>query len=415
MQCLLIGLIAASFVLSASPLAAGQIESRILQTKHGRVYLNVGTEALVFPGSLLRVWCGDYVIATAHIESSMEGVSSTECLPEAVIGSLGDSCRAAVLPFEPDTTDSIVVAARSPAVLAAMAGPRTDSCGSTIAFEELSRASDPGVDEHIIESLRSGSMDIFADWRPLGSGLRDITIEESETRLTAVLVPNPNRAVTRDGFLTTALYYQFDGAKAAMLFDSDSIRSCHTLRCTSEQTTRRIAHNPSAGVALLKRLGEIPEMITIGYSEPALQRIALFFGDLLSQVGIRSQVSEDYISTDVWIVLISVSAQSNSAVLKNVIAKFDRTGVAEWARESVAIARQHLSTYREHTQQSPGDKSLILAEQRLTDDLGVFPLFQVPVFTARSTQVMTVLDTSGIGCLSWIRLVPPTYFGEDSL
>jgi hypothetical protein len=392
--------------------SADTVAVEIMRCGMNRLYFSAGTESHIFPNCRFEVKCGDLDAINGCIEYSLPGVSvSTELDIDCTVIDPA-ICRATIDGFTVDSISSIRIGqAVGPWIELLFGGGATPS--DSVGRVDLEAY---GYGERASERMRfdfgRGNIDGHISYR--SSGVRDGAVERVDAAWIVVLVPNLERSVNDQGVLTTALYYAYNASKLPLMFDGDHANEITSLVPALDRRTRLFAYDESRGRALLQSaLGERREVV-IGITDPSLRRTAAYFADVLAREQIVTRIVTDRTAADCYFSFAPVDVYNDGYTMRYLLSRLSEVDASTPAiRESIAVAKNHL----DRAGRSNGTDRLAdlrLAEHRVIEGIGVFPLFLPSLHMQLSPSIIGLVpDEHGRldldGCY---RLKPPASLDE---
>lgn len=363
-EILLIGLVAvAGMVRAAEPIAVDSLQYRL-----DRLYFPIGEEEGIYRNATFTIMQGDSAIYHSFIEHSWYGTAAS--FPT---GHFFDTIRLAdlqaeLVPAEVDSGAPFTVGFEP-----ALARLFTDTLGS-----EKMHAESYGDPAMMWEDLAAGQLDgavSLHDNRPSGN---DGPVISSPWPFVVALVPNLRRACNAEGKLTTSLFYRFDPGRLDLVWDGDALPVYESGPPALHRLWSQppYAYSPATGRTLLTLVKNLPPVVKLYHDGPMLRTAAWFFGDILAQDHIRVEFVERRADADVYIEFVPVSVILPALSVHDLRYELSRDTLAGSApAETVAQIGHTLDYLANMTSVDEYFRTIQQAERRLSEDLGVFPLF----------------------------------------
>jgi len=365
-------------------LSAGQVESVILQNKLNRLYFSVGTETMVFPEASFVVICGADTLAHGYIEFTAPGIAVSK--PDSLFASidLSDSCQTLVETAELDTTSTIRIG---------IIDQTENLCVRLVCSNDTTRAFEcipypSKIDLAVAFDTGAVDLALALDNIPITRKSRRY---ESAAPLLAAMIPNPAAEINKHALLTTSLYYRYSSPNSS-LFDGLTPTIEYCLYPRDQVCRREYIYNPESGRKLAARLkvGDYP--ITLAYSDPSLEKCALFFGDILSRDRLPVVFARTEPSADLELNYYDFDPERPTAGLKEIIEYLSQmTGNKN---ETIISAANNIAE-ADRADSSRCQHYCDLASSRLIQEIGVFPLFRINYLVLAQSNIDNIKFASG--------------------
>lgn len=401
-------LIVALAAMSGPVTRADTIVTHIVQCALNRLYFPVGTESFVYPGCRYLALRDGQPVIEGQIEFSVPGI--------AVTYETGLSCDSLMAPLMEIQIETYSVDTASSLVFGQAIGPWFDLflVSDTPTLPAADRVTvraygwgDRARDQMLFD-FESGTLDgYFSYQEPVartGAGALRVAAP-----WIVVLMPNPDRPVNSGGLLTTALYYAYDSSRLGLMFSGDNPVGTSTFVPVLDRKSRPFACDPNRARELLHAaLGERRDIV-ISITDPSLRSTAAYFADILARERVTSQIVTDRTVSDCYLMFAPVDLYDDGYTLRYVLARLEESDVkTPGLRESLAVVRAHLDRARNA---GVGERYayLRLAESRIIEDVGVFPLFRpvIHVLSAHDIGGIAADETGRINLSRAYRLAPP--------
>jgi len=373
---------------------AEDIPCRVLQYRAGRLYLDTGEEANVFPWCRFTVRQGDSVVYRGLIEHAYLGIAVSEPAVNVLDSFDISALDVRVEPASVEDHGVVVIGtdiAESPLLVT-----RQDSIKNTHAATVQIRTynSHTALQDDFSRGVLDGCLS-FRRILPMPGNT--VTMSQPWMKV-AAMVPNVSRPYNQDGQLTTSMYYRLDPDRLSLHTDGDAPSSVSSFLHPSDETGRRFPYDAGRGRDLLAAMAERPTQLRLYASSPSLARLAAYFADVLSRDRCQVTIVDDSSIADVRFVYVSADSSLPSAGLHQLYVQVARDAVpGTLARENVSLIQKYFQSAAGAVDRNRYDFYLALAEQRLMEDLGVFPLFRPTVFyTGRATVRGLRFDNNGL-------------------
>ena len=367
---------------------ADAVTTDSIHYRYDRLYFPLGEEHRVYRYSPFEITRRDTVLYQGYVEHSWTGVAAS--FPTAGFFDTLDvaSLHAVLETAELDSSSGFTVGV----------DPRAAALSDTM------RA--PGV-----------RLEIYRDaallWEDFAEGVLDgvVTLERAGPISTdgetisgpwpyvAMLVPNVRRSCNFNGQLTTSLFYRFDPDRLDLVWEGDArpVYGNAPAALARMWSQRPYTYSPATGRSLLGLVRDLPAVIKLYCDGLSLQPTALFFADILAQDRCRVELVNKRAEADVYVEFVPVSASLPALTahrLRYELSRDTLTGsppaqyVAQIGRNMDYLATAASEEDYYHIVQQ--------VERKLSEDLGVFPLFY-PVYYFHSQPNVrgVVLDAAG--------------------
>ena len=444
-----IAALALTLLLSCCPVSssAGEITTRVLQYKLGKLYFGCGEESNVFVGSPFTLYFQSDSLCSGKIEFSHTGVSISGHVDSTNVPAALDSCHVIIQAAELQagavirfgtriSLESLVnpggegLIGQSTAILISGDTLSDDTLfgrpllfegtGDTLVGRFHSYAEDDSSaflrslsivyyddDDAMIFDFETGRLDGCITYIRLPGISNDADEVYHPAPLIAVLTPNLSRKINELGLLTTSLYYRIDHNRLQVYFEGDRIRPCNTFLQHEKPTPRVFPHDPEKGRRLFDRLGDRPRFLSIFAAQPELVRMANYFSDVLSRDRCRTELVDDRGDADIYLEFVPHDSRNIYQGFRYLIHGLTQdTVVGSREAEIVRVAITQLDWAITSADRSGQRRYLELIERHMIDDLGLFPLFRPSVFVTTHKQVKGArFDRDGYLDLSSLRRV----------
>ncbi|MDD3732619.1 MAG: hypothetical protein PHU88_09620 [candidate division Zixibacteria bacterium] len=368
--------------------SANEYRSNILQLNQDRLYFSAGEEANIFPCSKFKVFCSQDSLYSGTIEKSYLGVSYSTPTGGFFDSVYLGSCFAVIETAGIDSQTIITVG------LSAM-----DSVEQSILFFHPLKSADyplttlstsagnrililsNGTENDIYDSSLIYDIDIHITYDSQYTTPPPSTTKSSRAPFLAVLLPNLSKASSVQGILTTSLYYRFSAFLLPYLFEGDLPVPVYSFFTSDDSGRRPYPYDPQKGKVLLTRLAPRPEQLNLSFEHPSLQKVALYFADILAREKIRVDITTDSREADLILTYIPAGDLSTPTGLEYLISILEKFEPAETSQiENLKIISDYLEASQKTDKPDIKEKYYTLAEQGLIHDLGIFPLFRPTLF-----------------------------------
>lgn len=387
-------LVSAWLVLVAtSVVAGGTLQTRILQYYQDRLYFSAGTEAHIYPHNRFIIMCGADSIYEGCISESFLGVSYSFPTDEFFDTLPLDSCAVQIEAAEIDSVATIKLGLsgiESQLWLDRMIdAPIMDSLNPN-PLDLIDSAKSHGkaaiVRSHpryidLVFKMQLDELDGFISFTNHAQELPQNSVIDAPAPFVVAMIPNLSREVNRGGHLAVSLYYRFNEDNLPLLFRGDNVAAIHCFRSSALAGVRPFAFSPQKGRELLQQLKHRPKRLHLWASDEPLEKLALFFADVLSRDRIEVQLVDRFEDADLSFMFIQFDEQDDLPALIQ-INDFLGAAPAEYSfqqeiLDSVSICLTMAAGETDSTQRA---RYLLRADQYLMHDLGVLPLFRPRVF-----------------------------------
>ena len=419
-------LMGCAFFVLVSACGGAALQSRILQYRLDRLYFAAGKEENVFAGSPFVIVCSGDSVYEGCIRQSFIGASYSDTTGLFFDTLLIDSCYAVIDAADIDSLSPIKLGAIAFEPLAML----TDYLGTirasilgilernnpitvtTVHGNEVTISPHaPFID--MIVSLQFGEIDGFFSYKSYASQIEDSRVVDAPAPFFVALIPNLSRRVNRGGLITTSLYYRFGGSRLKVVFEGDKVHPMNCLHVASGNCHRPYPYDPEQGRGLLDHHPQRLRVLRIGVMNKSLERLALYFADVLSRDRIEVELVRSLEDADIYLAFIPIDNQNPVMALYYIRDKFLRTELSSLSLEEVlSIINSNLDLAQGVVDSDRRAYYCRLAEQSLIYDLGVFPLFRPRVFFHASESLKNYrFDANGfldLEALTKLKLPQPT-------
>ena len=395
----------------ASPLSGATVSAPILYHGFERLSFPVGADQLIYPGCRFSIVRGDSAIGSGEIEVSRPGISISA--PVAGLDSLmiDPTVTAVIDCFEIDSTAQVRIGHlaphRSDWMVILPESPPGSVRVATVAYRNQLE---------MLYDYQAGRLDgIITDYAPRLESVLSLTSVALAPWVIS-LVPNPASREMQDGILTTSLFYRFNPANLPLMTDSDSSRAWFVLFGDLADTARPYPYDAEKGRQLLRAMRSRPDRLKIRIEDKTLERPAAFFADILSRDRLKTEIGLLAPDADLSLLAIPLETTSDTVSLRYLINLLaSDTTAGRPINEAIAQAGFHLEAASRQPNDLLRGASLRSAARKLTEDVGVFPLFRPGLFfTHRPTLTSVSRTESGrIDLSRLIVLTPPAYLVDQ--
>jgi hypothetical protein len=383
------------------------VEGNILQTRLRRLYFDVGRESRIFPGNRFILFHKLQQICSGVIEESHLAVSFSQPLTAAIDTSILPELLVLIQAADFDTATSIALGTMGLSDAEARLlwdrppcnTPATEPCGTRSAM---------GNEIHFYGDvtawkLRQHDIDGFFSITRRWSAEADYPVEVRKAPYIAIMLPNLARSANEGGFLTTALYYYYDDRRVSLHFSGDSALAVNGL--VMSDAPRSYPFHRDLGRRSLERVAQSTRRITIAAANADLEKSALYFADVMSQVRIRPTLTGNLPdSADIILTMIPYSDSDPSVCIREIVARLSVAPVSSVSqREKIEMVRMYLESAERDSTEAGRTRRYHEAGQLLTNDLGVFPLFR-PILFFHRRERLAGIEYDGHGRLTTSRL-----------
>lgn len=410
MRVVAIALVTLMILLAGS--ASAEVRCDILQVSDGRLYLNAGENADIYPGaSFYLIGPDSMVVQTGKIEHSYLDICVTRPLTLQFDSVNIDSLHVRVEQAVPDFTTPLVLGTDIQHDIPLML-PDSPSGLPRIEIREYEHVS------LMVQDFRAGEIDGFLSFsQHLDAGPAARRMQHPYSQLVA-MVPNLNRNVNLSGALTTSLYYRFSVDRIRMLFNGDQVQTVTSFLWPDSAKARRYEYAPDRGRQLLRMIDNIPDTVWLGSEEPSLAKTTTYFADVLAHDRIRVALCSDRRKADIWLKYVEVDSLVPSRGLYDLYRELRNSGSSSrLSVESATMLDNYFDAAGTTKDRARYFDYLTLAENRLIGDLGVFPLFRPTLFFVTQPNVKgAVWDGSGqLDLAQAVIMGQPEFSGEPEL
>jgi len=383
-----------AFLAFLTACSSAELQRGILQYRLDRLYFAIGKEENVFAGSPFIVICNGDSVYEGCIEQSLVGVSYSYITGLFFDTLAVDSCYAIIEAADIDSLSPIRLAAVDfeplamltdflgtiRALLLAIGDRNNPITATSIHGNEVSISQRiPFID--MVVSLQFGEIDGFFSYRSYASQMEDSRVIDSPAPFFVVLVPNLSRKMNRGGLITTSLYYRFSERRLPIVFDGDKVRPMNCLHATNGDCHRPYPYDPAQGRKLLDHHPQRPRVLRIGVMNKSLEKLALYFADVLSRDRIEVELHQSFEDADIYLAFIPLDERNPIRPIHYIRDMFLRDKPSSAAQEeALSTIENNFWAAREADSLNRRQYYCRLVEQALMYDLGVFPLFRPRIF-----------------------------------
>ncbi len=395
------------------------IETEILQIKMNRIYFGSGEEENIFSDCSFFVIKSDDTLFQGFIEKSYSGVSYSYQIDSVANKVNIDSCQAYLLPAEIDSLIPINIgilksipygsSSNFPGLTSVTS--TNDSLNSGLSkYGNILHTNLYDSEIEMLLDFEAGLIDAFISYKrelPSHKNQKYANIIHAPAPFYAALIPNISEAVNNKGFLTTSLYYRFNDQRLSTIFYGDNAVSYNCLFPAENSCRRLYSFDPDNGRNLLKYIDKIPKKLFMSIDNNSLEKLGLYFADILSRDKIRLKFIEDNSKADIYLHFIPLSEDNKDSGLTYILnlLKADSTD-----NKKINSTISEITKYIELANNANTDESqqyyLNLAQRALSEDIGVFPLLRPSLFfTSGNNLKGCAFDNNGHLDLSNLRKV----------
>ncbi|MFQ5498974.1 MAG: hypothetical protein ACE5FH_04820 [Candidatus Zixiibacteriota bacterium] len=417
----IIGIVA--FMLTATSVSHGDaVEAELLQFRLDRLYFNVGVEANLFDGAQFDICCGDSVVYSGRIERALPGVSFSFPTGHYFDSLPLTDCEVQIIAADVDSLSPIVIGGAEfeeyqgggffpPRLVHTAENKNSDSKA-----DRVSIATYDSRLEMILE-FEASRLDGFFSYRMPEFGEQGFRTVSAAAPYIVCLLPNPSKKISREGYLTTSMYYRFDESKLQFLVDADSVQWRRRFVSPSRDAHRAYQYDPSRGRSLLNAFRRRPKRISLAFNSPILRKTARYYADVLSRDRIRVEFVSNMNDADVWLTLIPVSADDPVLPLRFIfdLLTNDKPAGATLAQQLFEIEERLVIA------DSASDSALLSmmvesVERILMEELSAFPLYRPTIFFVCTDAIRGGrFDSEGyLDLKSLVRLRFPSSGGDTA-
>lgn len=354
---------------------SGQISADILQIKLNRIYLNAGSEELIFPNYHFWIMKNDDTTFTGKIETAYDGISISYPLDTHLSLSDLDKYKVIVETALIDTNQHIWI------------------YSSDLSDYELSMLLNVS-DIYNIDSL-GGSFgnkirylythELKPDYSSKSYDIQISYIKKSNPPLgtdkiitapyIAVLIPNLSKKINYDGLLSTSIYYIFD--LNPLLHSSMIKANNHDCFVDDIDCTRAYKKDSETGKNLLNNLKVNLSEVQIGYFGSSLKDAALYISDILAQERIKAHISQDNLTADLFLIYIPYDLEKPVNTLNSILdflKKFEISNSSH--KETVSILNSYIEKLKISDSSFNKEHFYNIIDYGLKYDLSIFPLYR---------------------------------------
>lgn len=409
----------------ASACGSAALQSRILQYRLDRLYFAAGKEANVFAGSPFVIVCNGDSVYKGCIEESFIGASYSDTIGLFFDTLSVDSCYVVIDAADVDSLSPIKLGAVRFEPLAML----TDFLGTVrpllMSIWERNNpitvtgihGNEVSITQHapfidMMVSLQFGEIDGFFSYKSYSSQMEDRRVIDTAAPFFVALVPNLSRKVNRSGLITTSLYYRFGGSRLPLVFDGDEVHPMNCLYSAAGNCRRPYPYDPEKGRGLLEHYSQRPRVLRISVMNKSLEKLALYFADVLSRDRIDVELQRSFEDADIYLTFIPVDDRDPLVALRHIQSMLLPSQLENFPQHEVLFTISNNLTMAENE----GDRDrrahyCRLAEQSLMYDLGLFPLFRPRIFFHASESLKNYrFDSNGfldLEALTKLKLPSP--------
>jgi len=396
---------------------ADYIPARILQVKLGQVYFSVGEEADILPGSRYVITCNDSQKVIGYIERALPGLSYgfmssgdlSEIVPEECFAVLEQAATADSGEVRLSTDIALqqlvwlpIATTRSPGIDSQSAAYQSfnwnvDSMISPheARISQLFFTVFPSSAEMTLNYLNR-KFDGYLCYLPPGP----LTESEKNSSLPApyiaCLLPNWSHISDKGAAVTTSLYYLLDDNRLSLIFNSGHALPVPGFTNPSLHSTRYYPFDATKGHLLLQQTVGRRGRIALYTSVRQLDGLPRYFSDVLAREHFRVRIVGNRKDADALFEFVPFDRNNPAVAFEFLVRQLARdTLPGSSAAEALRAADLQLSWLRAETDQGRRLHLIRSLEQRLIDDLGVFPLFQPTLFFALRRNVRGISINDG--------------------
>lgn len=381
-------------VLAATSNVIGDtLKTQILQYSQDRLYFSAGTEAHIYPHSRFTIMCGNDSIYEGCISESFLGVSYSFPTLQFFDSLLLDSCCVAIEAAEIDSLSNInlgLSGIEQGFWLDWMIGAPDRDDPYPTPFNPVGpirpRHNIASVQSHpqyidLAFKLQLGELDGFVSFVNYSQELPPNSVIDAPAPFIVAMIPNLSRETNRGGHLAVSLYYRFNEERLPLLFKGDNVSAMHSFCPSLKAGARPYPFSAQQGRELLEQQQHRPKQIRLYVQHRPLEKLALFFADVLSRDRIEVLMVDSFEDADVCFTFIQVDEQDDLLTLSQ-INEFLRATPANYSSQQEMLDSLEicLTLAAVETDSTRYDQYLYRADQILMHDLGVLPLFRPRVF-----------------------------------
>ena len=367
-----------------------KIETKILQIKMNRIYFASGEEENIFQDCLFFIIKTDDTLFDGYIEASYPGISFSYPIKYISDTLNFDSCAAFIYPAKIDRLTPINIGILKSIPYGSPSNfPGITSVSSTTdsANDCLSRYGNI-IHTHIYDSetemlldYEAGIIDAFISFKRVSSQRLNTQTVSSPAPFYAALIPNISKAVNSKGLLTTSLYYRFNDERLSAIFRGDKIEPYFCLYPADDTCRRLYSFNPDDGRNLLNYLDKKPKKLFFSAGNSSLEKLGLYFADILSRDRIRVKFTEDNSKADIHLRFIPLSGDNIDSSLTFILDLL-KTDLSDDKNSNITITEitQYLESAGNAISQEGQKYYFNLAQRSFIEDLGIFPLLRPSLF-----------------------------------
>jgi len=395
------------------------VVAEILQIKQDRLYFSVGQEELVLAGAGYCLICGADTLIRDTIEVSIEGVSYSRPIEWDDDSTTFEDCLAVIETAPIDTTSDIILGVAGlepsdefepvPCFVRPVDTVQTDY-GNRVIIRHFKRP------EKMRIAWEHGEIDGYFSFEQ-SSGLfgRSLSAIKSPAPFCVGLAPNLSKPVNSRTFLTTSLYYRYDGRRPGLTFEGDEITACNRLYPSGEPSRRTYDYDPDKGRRLLERIQNLPRRLGIALSNRLLSSVRDYYADILARDRL-DVFSANRSNAHLYLILLPYLSSSPNAGAEYLYRMLAADTIADaTTTRRLAIARTYLGLAGGAGDDSSRMRYLQTAATGFSEDIGVFPLFRPTIWFTPGEQLRrAAFDSDGfLKRESLILLAAPDSQGEN--
>ncbi len=398
---------------------AEPIKTEILQIKMNRIYFASGEEENIFQDCSFFVIKSDDTLIKGYIEKSYAGVSysyPTEKLSDTITT---DSCSAFIQPATIDSLTPVIIgihklipygsSSNFPGLLSVTVSDDSLNNGLSKYGNILHTYLYESETEMLLD-FESGLIDAFISYKqelPSHKNQKYSEIIHAPAPFYAALIPNISKAVNNKGLLTTSLYYRFNDERLSSIFYGDNTVSYNCLFPAENSCRRLYAFDPDNGRNLLNYIDKIPKKLFMSIDNNSLEKLGLYFADILSRDKIRLKFAEDNSKADIYLKFIPLSEDNNDSSLTYILKLLKADSPAnKKINSTISEIEKYIESANNANAKESQQYYLNLAQRALTEDLGVFPLLRPSLYFSSGNNLKgCAFDNNGHLDLSNLRKV----------
>jgi len=351
------------------------IATEILQLKMNRIYFASGEEENIFRDCSFFLIKANDTLLTGQIEASYPGLSYSY-LEESLFDKFDtDSCLALIQPAQIDSLTPINIGM----LKSIPYGSPSNFPGLT----SVTTTNDSASSQKYSKSIRTPAP------------------------FYAALIPNISKAVNNKGLLTTSIYYRFNEKRLTAIFEGDQTVPYNCLFPAADTCRRYYDFNPDHGRNLLKFMDKKPKKLFLSIGNSTLEKLGLYFADILSRDRIRLKFTGDDSKADMYIKFIPLSENNKDSSLIYILDLLQN----DWADNiNINSTITGIKNYLESAKSANSKERQVYyfnrTERALIEDLGVFPLLRPSLFFISAENLKgTAFDNNGRLDMSNLRKI----------